>query len=69
MLDLLPVAQFKKREEQPLRHVTFIKVSGFKLQYTKSITHPCDFHVIEIVQMAPNRVKRHKKCGEGSVFF
>ena len=43
------------------------QVSNFN--YTKRITHPCDFHVIEIVQMAPNRVKRHKKCGEGSVFF
>ena len=43
------------------------QVSNFN--YTKSITHPCDFHVIEIVQMAPNRVKRHKKCGEGCFFL
>ena len=32
MRDLLPFVQFKKREKQPWRSVTFSKIAGFSLQ-------------------------------------
>ena len=32
LTDLVPFAQFKKREKHPWRSVTFSKVAGFKLQ-------------------------------------
>ena len=57
MCDLVPFAQFKKREKQHWGSVTFSKFAGFKVcNFTKS---KGVFHVFKIVQIVPNRVTYH----------
>ena len=41
--DLVPFVQFKKREKHPWRSVTFSKVVGFSLHFTKINTPPWVF--------------------------
>ena len=65
--DLGPFLQFKKREKHSWKMVTFSKVEGFSLQFTKSNTPPVVFFTIfKSVQMVPNRAKHHK-CIEKNV--
>ena len=44
--DLGPFLQFKKREKHSWKMVTFSKVEGFSLQFTKSNTPPVVFFTI-----------------------
>ena len=57
--NLVPFAQFKKREKHPRRSVTIGKVSGSACNLTKSNTPSWSvFHVVSIVLMIPNHPKR-----------
>ena len=57
---LVSYAQFKKREKQRWRNVTFSKVANWAFNVTKSSTPPqILFTFFKIVQMLPNRAKRH----------
>ena len=40
LCDLVPLVQFKKREKDPWRNVTFSEVVGFAFNFTKSNTPP-----------------------------
>ena len=50
--DLLPFVQFKKREKQPWRSVTLVKL------HVCSKLHGA-FHVFYTVQMVPNRATHY----------
>ena len=57
---LVSYAQFKKREKQRWRSVTFSKVANWAFNVIKSSTPPqILFTFFKIVQMLPNRAKRH----------
>ena len=53
--------KFKKHQKHPWRSVTYSKVACFKCATLIKVTllHGC-FHVFEILQLIPNRIKHHK---------
>ena len=58
--DSVPFVQFKKREKDPWRNDTFIKVADWSLQrYWEYHSSVRVFHVFKIVQMTPNSAKHH----------
>ena len=59
--DSVPLVQFKKREKDPWRNDTFIKVADWSLQrYWEYHSSVRVFHVFKIVQMTPNSAKHHR---------